>query len=389
MSPRKIILLGSTGSIGRATLDVIKKHPGQFDIVALAAYSNVELLAEQCLQFHPQYACLVNMERADRLRDLLEQQHIELVFGDEELVKLASLNNIDIVVNAVVGAAGLLASLATVKNGTTLALANKESLVSGGPLFPEIVKKTGARILPIDSEHSALWQALTAGKANEIKRLIITASGGPFRKYSAERLAEVTPEQALQHPTWNMGPKITIDSATLANKGLEVIEASALFSIPVEQISVVVHPQSIIHSMVEFIDSSVIAQLAGPDMRLPITYALFWPDRVVSDFGQLDFEKLNQLTFEQPDMERFPALRVAFEVARVGGTAPAIFNAANETAVTAFLHNNVKFTEIAEIITDTVNTIEVVSRPELEDIINADRQARELAEKTIERITCC
>ncbi len=387
MSIKKVVILGSTGSIGRATLDVIKKHPGRFDVIALAAYSNAELLAEQCRQFRPRYACLANRNHSDTLRALVNERKTKLLFGEEELVHLTSLNT-DIVVNAVVGAAGLRASLATVQNGKTLALANKESLVSGGPLFPEIVKKTGSRILPIDSEHSALWQALSCGKPSEIKRLIITASGGPFRTFPAEKLAEVTPEQALQHPTWKMGSKITIDSATLANKGLEVIEAVALFSVPVERVSVVIHPQSIIHSMVEFIDSSIIAQLSQPDMRLPITYALFWPNRVESDYGQLDLKALHQLTFEQPDMKRFPALRVAFEVARSGGTAPAVFNAANEVAVAGFLRKAIRFTDIADIIFEAVDTIPVVSQPKLDDILDADRQARELAQQIVERNVC-
>ena len=380
---RKIVLLGSTGSIGKSTLDVVTDHPGSFDVIALAAYSNVDLLVEQFHAFQPKYLCLVNPDNAPRLREALKDHSVELLFGEEELVHLAGLSEADIVVNAVVGAAGLLASLETVRQGGTLALANKESLVTGGPLFPELVKKSGAKILPIDSEHSALWQALTAGKPSEIRRLIITASGGPFRNLPADQFAAITPAQALNHPTWKMGPKITIDSATLANKGLEVIEAVALFSVPVEQVSVVVHPQSIIHSMVEYVDSSVIAQLSSPDMRLPITYALFWPDRAESKFGALDFSSLSGLTFEEPDLQRFGALRLAFDAARTGGTAPAVFNAANEIAVEAFLNEKITFPEITDTIEKTLNAVSIVSMPQLDDIIEADRTGRAVAQEKI------
>jgi len=388
MKTRKISILGSTGSIGRYTLDVIISHPGQFDVVALAANSNVELLASQCRKFRPRYVCLVDSSKLDELRSLLNDQQIEIMSGKDELVKLAGLNEADIVVNAVVGAAGLLASLEVVKNGKALALANKESLVAGGPLFSEILERTGSRILPIDSEHSALWQSLTAGKANEIKRLIITASGGPFRELPADEFNSITLEKALNHPTWKMGPKITIDSATLANKGLEVIEAVVLFDVPVEKVTVVIHPQSIVHSMVEYIDSSIIAQLSSPDMRLPITYALFWPDRVPSEFGRLGINKLSSLTFEPPDLQKFSALSLAFEVAKNGGTAPAVFNAANEVAVEAFLNGSIKFTEITDIIKQAVETINPVSRPELGDILEADRKARQLAQQIMEKLTC-
>ena len=389
MRPRKIVLLGSTGSIGRSTLDVVATHPDRFDVLALAAYSDVDTLAEQARRFGPKYVCLVNSDRADDLKAALPGHPARLVFGEDELVQLAGLEETDMVVNAVVGAAGLLASLATVRQGGALALANKESLVAGGPLFPDLMAKTGAQILPIDSEHSALWQALRAGKPDEVRRLIITASGGPFREYPADKFAAITPQQALNHPTWKMGPKITIDSATLANKGLEVIEAVALFQVPAEKISVVVHPQSIIHSMVEFVDSSIIAQLSEPDMRLPITHALFWPERIESGFGRLDLDQLADLTFEPPDLERFAALRLAFEVARTGGTAPAIFNAANEIAVEAFLDRNIKFTDIPTIIEDAVNTVPVNSAPELEDVLEADRRARQTAREKAGIQTCC
>ncbi|MCK4607639.1 MAG: 1-deoxy-D-xylulose-5-phosphate reductoisomerase [candidate division Zixibacteria bacterium] len=381
MAVRDLVLLGSTGSIGRSTLEVVKQHPGQFNIRALAAFTNVDLLAVQCRQFRPEYACVVDSSKSGEATAALKDQPIKLLVGEAEMIELASLDGVDMVVNAVVGAAGLKASLAAVEAGKSLALANKESLVAGGPLFPPLLGKTGAKILPIDSEHSAIWQALSAGREDELKRIIITASGGPFRGYPLDSFESITPEQALNHPTWHMGRKITIDSATLVNKGLEVIEAVALFQVPVEKVTVVIHPQSIVHSMVEFVDSSIIAQLSSPDMRLPITYALFWPKRVASEFGRLDLGKLSQLTFEQPDYERFPALRLAFTVARTGGTAPAVFNAANEVAVEMFLEGAISFPRIATIIEKTVDEIKVVSDPGLDDILSADRMARQRAAK--------
>ncbi len=388
MTAKKIALLGSTGSIGRSTLDVVKAHPGQFDIRALAAHSNVELLIKQYRAFRPQYLCIINPDSGAALKERVKDEPVEVLVGRDEMVHLAGLAEVDIVVNAVVGAAGLLASLEAVKKGKRLALANKESLVTGGPLFPPLVEKTKALILPIDSEHSAIWQALGNSREEEVRRIIITASGGPFRKFSLDQLREVTVKQALNHPTWKMGPKITVDSSTLANKGLEVIEAVVLFSMPTEKLKVVIHPQSTIHSMVEFVDSSIMAQLSAPDMRLPISYALFWPKRVASNFGALNLDSLSELTFEQPDFDRFPALKLAYDVAAAAGTAPAIFNAANEVAVDAFLNKGIKFLQIAELIEDAVETIEGVSRPTLEDILNADRMARQHVEKMIGKPTC-
>ena len=355
----------------------------------MAAHSNIELLAVQYLQFRPEYVCLVDSNRSRLLAERLKNKPVRVLSGEDEMVQLATLDDADLVVNAVVGAAGLRASLAAVKNGKSLALANKESLVTGGPLFEPLMKKNESKILPIDSEHSAIWQALACGKTDEVRSIILTASGGPFRDYPLERFAEITPRQALAHPTWKMGPKITIDSATMVNKGLEIIEAMALFSLPTEKVKVVIHPQSIVHSMVEFIDSSIIAQLSNPDMRLPITYALFWPERVESDYGRLDLDKLASLTFEKPDFNRFPALKLAYSVAETGGTAPAVFNAANEVAVDAFLGEVVRFTEITDIIKDTVSKIAVVSNPKLDDILRADSEARRIAGERIGQSTCC
>lgn len=388
MNPKKIVLLGSTGSIGRSTLEVVDRHPGAFEIIALAAHANTKLLAEQYRKYRPTFLCLGAPDRAEQLKQQLKGESVEILSGNEGLLSLAALEQVDIVVNAVVGAAGLTVSIETLKNGKSLALANKESLVAGGPLFQPLVKKHKGRILPIDSEHSAIWQALNCGRPTEIKRLIITASGGPFRQLPAEEFPKITLKQALNHPTWSMGDKITIDSATLVNKGLEVIEAVNLFEIPIDKVDVVIHPQSIVHSMVEFIDSSIIAQLSSPDMRLPISYALFWPQRVESEFGQMDLSRLTSLTFEPPDTAKFPALKLAYEVAHTGGTAPAVFNAANEVAVNAFLKEMITFDRITDIIASVVENINVVSEPSLNDILAADTSARKLAGKEIEKAKC-
>ena len=388
MATKRIAILGSTGSIGRSTLDVIAAHPGRFDVSALAAHSNVDLLIEQYRKFRPDYLCLVDKDRAAHLQTKLKDEPVKILAGEDELVSLTAAEKTDLVLNAVVGAAGLKASLETLKCGKDLALANKESLVVGGPLFAPLLKKTDARLLPVDSEHSAIWQALTSGEPKEVRNIILTASGGPFREWPVEKLKGVTVEQALAHPTWKMGPKITIDSATLANKGLEVIEAVYLFSTPAERIQVVIHPQSIIHSMVEYVDSSIVAQLSVPDMRLPITYALFWPERVESDFGRVDWNKVGPLTFERPDLDKFRALKLAYQAAEVGGTMPAVFNAANEIAVEAFLKETIRFTEITDIIEATLNEMENTVNPQLEDILGADQKARETGRAIMEKIAC-
>jgi 1-deoxy-D-xylulose-5-phosphate reductoisomerase len=384
MKSKNLVILGSTGSIGRSTIDVIEMHPGRFCVKALAALSNVDLLLEQYRLLRPDYLCLVDPEGARRLANELSGEPVEVLTGEEELVGLAGLEGVDLVLNAVVGAAGLRVSLATVEQGRFLALANKESLVAGGPLFGPIIKKTGAVILPVDSEHSAIWQCLKAGEEGEIRRIILTASGGPFRKYSVDEMAGITVEQALDHPTWKMGPKITIDSATLANKGLEVIEAVALFSVPADKVRVVIHPQSIVHSAVEFIDSTIIAQLSRPDMRLPISYALFWPERMESEFGALDMAELSGLTFEEPDLKRFPARRLAIDAAGTGGTAPAVFNAANEVAVDLFLNGTISFLEIADMIKKALDTVNIESSPSLDDVLEADRRGRQAVNPMVE-----
>jgi len=380
MQPKNIVLLGSSGSIGRSTLDVVRQHPGRLKVMALAANSNCNLLVEQYFEFRPDYVCLVDETLRGELRERLKSEPVRVLSGKDEMIELAELDKADIVVNAVVGAAGLLASVETVRHKKILALANKESMVAAGPLLNKLSKKSGAKIIPIDSEHSAIFQLLESKNLSEVKNIILTASGGPFRILPLDKFADITLEQALKHPTWKMGKKITIDSATLVNKGLEIIEAVNLFEVPPDKVKVVIHAQSIIHSMVEFFDSSITAQLSRPDMRMPITYALFWPLRAVSEFGRMDFSKLTNLTFEPPDFNRFPALRLACDVAQKGGTAPAIFNAANEIAVEAFLNRAITFVDIVRIIEETVTDIDSIAEPELEDIINADKQARSRAE---------
>ncbi len=377
---RSIVILGSTGSIGRSTLEVLDEHPGRFEVVALAAYSDVNRIIEQAAKVHPKYIYMGDPVAAEFLQGEPIGRECEILTGKESIAALAALPEVEMVVNALVGAAGLMASLAAVENGKYLALANKESLVVGGSLFEDIAQRTGAKILPIDSEHSAIWQCLSAGRDSEVRRLILTASGGPFRQLDKSEFKNVTREAALNHPTWKMGPKVTIDSATLMNKGLELIEAVWLFSIPPEMVSIVVHPQSIVHSMVEYIDSSVVAQMSAPDMKLPITYALFWPERLPSEFGRLDFSELGELTFAKPDIEKFPAINLAYNAAVMGGTAPAALNAANEVAVDAFLLGRIGFTQITDIIEKTLMNHQVVDKPSLLDIMEADSRSRELAE---------
>jgi 1-deoxy-D-xylulose-5-phosphate reductoisomerase len=389
MNARCLTVLGSTGSIGCSTLDVLRRYPGKFAILALAAHSNVVKLAEQCRQFKPRYAGIVDRSRYHELVGLLSDQPVEIVAGESAIIELAAMSENELVVNAIVGAAGLKVSLAAIRVGKKLALANKESLIAGGPLFEPLMKETGGAILPIDSEHSAIWQALMCGKPEEVRTIYLTASGGPFRSLPLDQFENITLQQALNHPTWKMGSKITIDSATLVNKGLEVIEATILFSVPTDKVKVVIHPQSIIHSLVEYQDSSIIAQMSQPDMRLPITYALFWPERMQSDFGRLDPTTLSDLTFEKPDYERFPALGLAYVAAQAGGTTPAVYNAANEIAVAAFLQESIKFTEIPMVIDNALQRIDGVAQPTLEDIMNADTEARTIARTQVKELTCC
>jgi 1-deoxy-D-xylulose-5-phosphate reductoisomerase len=380
---RSLSILGSTGSIGLSTLDVVRQHPEKFSISGLAAGKDVVTLAKQIKEFRPAAVSVMDADTADRLKTLLGDYQPNILHGIEGTTAVATVEEADMVVSAIVGAAGLIPTVNAIKAGKHIALANKETLVVAGELVSDLVKKHNVQLLPVDSEHSAIFQSLQGHRMEDVVRIILTASGGPFRKTSAEELKQVGLEQALKHPQWTMGAKITIDSATMMNKGLEVIEAHWLFSMPAEKIGVVVHPQSIIHSMVEYIDGCVMAQLGAPDMRAPIAYALSWPERCESGIQKLDLTKIGTLTFEEPDMERFPALRLAFEALKAGKTYPAVLNAANEIAVAAFLDKKIRFIEIAETVDKTMQAHEAYTPVELEDYLQADHWARETAKKLI------
>ncbi|PKK82934.1 MAG: 1-deoxy-D-xylulose-5-phosphate reductoisomerase [candidate division Zixibacteria bacterium HGW-Zixibacteria-1] len=376
---KRLVILGSSGSIGKSALDVVEKNIDRIEVVGLSVHSNIDLLRDQIARFKPKYVAVTDPDAYRQFRNSSQADDIRLFKAETGVEELAGLEEADIVLNAVVGAAGLTASLKTVLAGKRLALANKESMVIGGPLINEAAARTGAEIIPVDSEHSAIWQALFAGQKREIKKIILTGSGGPFRDVPLSEFDKITREQALSHPTWKMGPKITIDSATMMNKGLEILEAMHLFQVPIDKIDVVIHPQSVIHSMVEFIDSSIIAQLSSPDMRLPIAYALFFPERVAGNNGYIDLTEVGKLNFYKPDYEKFILLKLAFKVARSGGTTAAVYNAANEVAVAAFLKETIEFRAIPDIIINTVEKHKPAEKPNLEDIFEADRWARKVA----------
>ncbi len=380
---KSLSILGSTGSIGLSTLDVVRQHPEKFSISGLAAGKDVVTLAEQIKEFKPTAVSVMDADAAVKLRALLGDYKPDIFYGIDGTIAVATIEETNMVVSAIVGAAGLIPTVSAIKAGKHIALANKETLVVAGALVSDLVQKHKVQLLPVDSEHSAIFQSLQGHRREDVVRIILTASGGPFRNTSAEELKLVELEQALKHPQWTMGAKITIDSATMMNKGLEVIEAHWLFSMPAEKISVVVHPQSIIHSMVEYIDGCVMAQLGAPDMRAPIAYALSWPERCESGIQRLDLTKIGTLTFEEPDMERFPALRLAFEALKAGRTCPAVLNAANEIAVAAFLEKKIRFTEIAETVDKTMQAHAPYTPVELDDYLQADRWARDTAKKLI------
>lgn len=376
---KSLSILGSTGSIGLSTLDVVRQHPERFTITGLAEGHDVSLLAEQIREFKPGVVSVRDEESAGRLRELLGPEQPEIHWGIDGAAAVGAAEGSDTVVSAIVGAAGLVPTVTAIKAGKDIALANKETLVVAGQLVSDLVKEHNVTLLPVDSEHSAIFQSLTGHRNEDIERIILTASGGPFRQTPAEDLKNVSPEKALKHPQWSMGAKITIDSATLMNKGLEVIEAHWLFNIPAEKISVVVHPQSIIHSMVEYVDGCVMAQLGAPDMRAPIAYAIAWPERCESGIQKLDLTKIGTLTFEEPDTERFPSLRLAFEALKAGRTYPAVLNAANEIAVAAFLDKKTGFTDIPAIVDKTMQAHEAYTPSSLEEYLAADRWARDTA----------
>ncbi|OHB79314.1 MAG: 1-deoxy-D-xylulose-5-phosphate reductoisomerase [Planctomycetes bacterium RBG_16_55_9] len=373
---KQIAILGSTGSIGRNALRVIESLGPQYQIAALSAHSNVPLLAEQVRRYKPEFVAVVNTDYVEPFREMVCDLDVEILAGPEGLIQIAELESVHIVLAAVVGAAGLPAVLAAARKGKRLAIANKEPLVIAGELLRKEIRKNGAVILPVDSEHSAVFQAMQSGRREEVERIILTASGGPFRRFSAEDIRHVTLEQALVHPVWNMGPKITIDSATMMNKAFEIIEAHWLFDMPLEKIEVLIHPESIVHSLVEFVDGSVIAQLGEPDMCLPIQYALTYPARVAGIAPRLRLEEMGRLTFERPDPQTFRALPLAYEVARTGGTAAVVFNAANEAAVGEFLAGRIKFVNIIEWIEHCLDKHDVRTTVSLEELLEADAWAR-------------
>ncbi|NLI11958.1 MAG: 1-deoxy-D-xylulose-5-phosphate reductoisomerase [Peptococcaceae bacterium] len=383
---KRIVILGSTGSIGRQTLDVVRSLPGKFKIVGLAAGSNWRLLAGQIKEFGPLAAAMSGEEELASLKTELAPGYIpDLYRGREGLETLATMPEADLVVVSVTGAAGIFPTIAAICAGKDIALANKETLVVAGHLVMDLSARYKTGILPVDSEHSAVWQCLHGLGSDQVEKIILTASGGPFHQLSLKELEGVTADMALRHPNWNMGNKVTIDSATLMNKGLEVIEAKWLFGVNYSKIEVVVHPQSIIHSAVEFLDGSVIAQMGLPDMRLPIQYALTYPDRLSGAVPRLKFTDLQGLTFEPPDLERFPSLSLAYEAGRAGGTMPAVLNAANEVAVASFLGGTISFKNIPYIVECVMEKHELLSNPGLEEIMAANYWARDLAKKQIEK----
>ncbi len=383
---QNITILGSTGTIGQQTLDVIARHANEYKVFALAANSNVEPLLKQCLQFRPRIAVLLDEKAALELRAQLKAHNskIEVLSGVTGLEQVSSDADVDVVMAAIVGAAGLRPAIAAARAGKRILLANKETLVMAGSLFMQAVKAGGATLLPIDSEHNAIFQVMPSQTLQHlvdggVRKIILTASGGPFRQYTQEQLSKVTSELALKHPNWVMGAKITIDSATLMNKGLEVIEAHWLFNAKPSQIDVVVHPQSIIHSMVEYIDGSILAQLSNPDMRTPIAYALGYPNRIESGVASLNLLEIAKLEFEAPDTKRFPCLQLAYDTLQAGGTAPAILNAVNEIAVAAFLNKQIHFLDISSLIAKALNTIKIAPVTSLEQLIAVDAEARNFA----------
>ncbi|MGK8472506.1 1-deoxy-D-xylulose-5-phosphate reductoisomerase [Stutzerimonas stutzeri] len=384
--PLQITILGATGSIGLSTLDVVARHPDRYDVFALTGFSRLAELRALCLKHRPRYAVVSDQAQARTLQDQLHADGVStrVLDGEGGLSEVAAHPEVDVVMAAIVGAAGLKPTLAAVQSGKRVLLANKEALVMSGALFMQALRDSGAVLLPIDSEHNAIFQCLPTDYSQGlgtvgVRRILLTASGGPFREMAPDLLSDVTPEQACAHPNWSMGRKISVDSASMMNKGLELIEACWLFDARPHQVEVVIHPQSVIHSMVDYVDGSVLAQLGNPDMRTPIAHALAWPERIESGVSALDLLRVGRLDFQAPDDRRFPCLRLARTAAEVGGTAPAMLNAANEVAVDAFLNRRIRFTEIASIIDDVLNHEASVPTVCLEDVLAADRRARDFA----------
>lgn len=384
MSEKKhVAILGSTGSIGTQALEVIKSHPDRFEVEVLTAQNNADLLIAQALEFNPNCVVIVNEALYPKVKEALSHTDIKVYTGEKALSQVVEMDSIDVVLTALVGYSGLLPTINAINASKQIALANKETLVVAGELVTALAKEKGVNIYPVDSEHSAIFQCLVGEFHNPIEKIILTASGGPFRGKDRSFLESVTKEQALKHPNWDMGAKITIDSASLMNKGLEVIEAKWLFGLKKDQIEVVVHPQSIIHSLIQFEDGSIKAQLGLPDMRLPIQFALSYPDRLKADFPRFDFVKYPNLTFEQPDIETFRNLRLAYEAMDKGGNAPCILNAANEVVVAAFLRDEVGFLEMSDLIAETLDKATFIHQPSLEDYIESDKMSRIITQELI------
>jgi 1-deoxy-D-xylulose-5-phosphate reductoisomerase len=376
---KAITLLGSTGSIGTQTLDIVEQYPDRFRIVGLTANGNVELLAEQIRKFHPEMVAIANPEKLEELKTALSgfNPKPQLVAGNEGICEVASYGDAELVVTGIVGCAGLLPTLAAIAAGKDIALANKETLVAGGPMVLPQVQKHGVRLIPVDSEHSAIFQCLQGVPENGLRRILLTASGGAFRDWPVEKLSSVTLADALKHPNWVMGRKITIDSATLMNKGLEVIEAHWLFGLDYDSIDIVIHPQSIVHSLIELQDTSMLAQLGWPDMHLPILYGISWPERIYTEWESLDLVKAGSLTFAAPDHRKYPCMQLAYAAGQVGGTMPAVLNAANEAIVQLFLEEMIDFLTIPKILDAVCNAHATIQAPSLEDILAVDAWARE------------
>ncbi|MGN0253491.1 MAG: 1-deoxy-D-xylulose-5-phosphate reductoisomerase [Lachnospiraceae bacterium] len=382
---KNIAVLGSTGSIGTQTLDIVRNNTDELKIKVLAAGSNVELIEKQIREFKPEIAVLYNADKANELKIKIADTGVKVLSGMDGMIEAATFDNVDTVVTSMVGMIGIKPTIAAIKAGKNIALANKETLVTAGHIIMPLIKEHKVSLLPVDSEHSAIFQSMNGENRKRISKILLTASGGPFRGKSYEELKNVTLEDALKHPNWAMGQKITVDSATLVNKGLEVMEAAWLFDVDVSMIQVVVHPQSVIHSMVEYEDTAVIAQLGCPDMRLPIQYALFYPDRRFLDAKKLDFFEMKSLTFEKPDMDTFKGLKFAMEAAEFGGSMPTVFNASNEEAVAMFLNKKIGFLDIYRIIEESMNRHTIISNPDIDTVLSVERDTREFIRKSFNK----
>lgn len=383
---KKIAILGSTGSIGTQTLEVVAAYPERYEVYALCAHRSIDKLIEQARTFHPEVVCIADETLYPALCEALSDLEIKVWAGEDAIAQMVTMPSIDVVVAAMVGYAGLRPTIEAIKAGKTIALANKETLVVAGEIICALAQQYHAPILPVDSEHSAIFQSLVGEDHSEIEKILLTASGGPFRTYTLDQMRQVTAADALRHPNWEMGAKITIDSSTMMNKGFEVIEAKWLFGVPVDKIEVLVHPQSIVHSAVQFTDGAIKAQLGAPDMRLPIQYALSFPERLASDFPRVDWTQMTNLTFEQPDLQRFPNLQLAYEAMRRAGTVPCVLNAANEVVNLAFRQNKCGFLQMSEIIAETMDKTSFIASPTYEDYVAIDKEARIKAQELLENI---